>query len=259
MSSGIKAATKIQIGKETTRGTGVAATRKIVAKQATFRVMEAFEEFEGQMAGVLGRTAVAPVLVRNGSEFELATDLDFEQILLPLLSGVKGGVTPTTPGSGEGRLWTFTPSNTADPLPTTYTLEYAESDMDASPNELGYDADYGFTTAFEITGALEQVPQLSVSMVARKSNLAAATGAISLPTLTLASNLRWGVYIDSAWSGLGGTQITGQVYGFSFKWSDFLSPAYYLDNRSDLDFSNYEFKGGRLRLQLGSPDCSLEA
>jgi len=242
MSNAIKVATLIQIGKETTRGTAVAATRKILTKAATFKVLETLEEFEGQMQGTLARTAVAPVVTRNGTEFEIVTDLDFEQILLALLSGVKGGVTPTTPGTGEARLWTFTPSVTADPLPTTYTIEYAERDMDASPNELGLEAPFGFATGFEIAGGLDQLPQLTISMVARKTGLAASTGALSLPTLTVASNLRWGVYIDNTWAGLGATQITGQIYGFTYKFSDFLRPDYFLDNRSDLDFSNYEFK-----------------
>jgi len=194
------------------------------------------------MSGVLARTAVAPVVVRNGTEFQIVTDLDFEQILLALLSGVKGAVTPTTPGSGEARLWTFTPSVTADPLPTTYTIEYAERDMDASPNELGLEAPYGFATGFEIAGGLDQLPQLTIDMVARKTSLAAATGALALPTLSVASNLRWGVYIDSTWANLGTTQITGQIYGFAYKFSDFLRPDYFLDNRSALDFSSYEFK-----------------
>ena len=242
MSSGIKAATRIQIGKETTRGTAVAATRKLLTKEATYRVMETLEEFEGQIHGTLARTAVAPVVVRNGTEFEFTTDLDFEQILMFLLSGVKGAVTPTTPGSGEGRLWTFTPSVTADPLPETYTLEFAERDMDASPNELGLEAPYAFTTALEITGGLDQLPQINASMVARKTSLAASTASLALPTLTVASNLRWGVYIDSAWANLGTTQITGQIYGFTWKLSEFLRPDYFLDNRSDLDFSQYEFK-----------------
>ena len=242
MSNAIKVATLIQIGKETTRGTAVAATRKILTKAATYKVMETLEEFEGQMTGVLARTAVAPVVTRNGTEFEIVTDLDFEQILLALLSGVKGAVTPTTPGSGEARLWTFTPSVTADPLPTTYTIEYAERDMDASPNELGLEAPYGFTTGFEIAGGQDQLPQLTISMVARKTSLAAATGALALPTLSVASNLRWKVAIDNTWAGLGTTQITGQIYGFAYKFSDFLRPDYFLDNRSDLDFSQYEYK-----------------
>ena len=241
MSNAIKVATRIQIGKESTRGTAVAATRKILTKAASFRVLETLEEFEGQMHGTLARTAMAPLVVRNGTEFQIATDLDFEQILLALLSGVRGGVTPTVPGTGEARLWTFTPSMVADPLPTTYTIEYAERDMAASPNELGMEAPYGFTTGFEIAGGLDQLPQITMDMVARKTSLAASTGALALPTLSVASNLRWGVYIDSTWANLGTTQITGQVYGFTYKFSDFLRAAYYLNNRSDLDFSQYEF------------------
>lgn len=252
MSSGIKVATRIQIGKEGTRGSSVAATRKLLTKSATFRVMETLEDFEGQVSGVLGRTVLASVLVRNGTEFEIATDLDFEQILLFLLSGVKGSVTPTTPGSTPfpARLWTFTPPVAADPLPTTYTLQYAERDMDASPNELGLEATYAFTTAFEITGGLDQLPQLSASMVARKTSVSASTGGVALPTITTASNLRWKVTIDDAWAGLGTTQITGQVYGFSYKFSDFLRPEHFLDNRSDLDFSQYEFKPRTIDLTM---------
>ena len=101
---------------------------------------------------------------------------------------------------------------------------------------------YGFTTAFEISGGLEQLPQLSVSMVGRKTNLLTATTSIALPALTFASNLRWSVAFDSSWANLGNTQITGQIHAFTYSFSDFLRPAYYLDGRSALDFSNYEFK-----------------
>jgi len=243
MAPTIKQATRIQIGKETTRGTAVAATRRILTKNATYRLLEEFEEHQGQMHGTLARAATAPTLVRNGTEFELTTDLDFEQLLMFLLSGVKGAVTPTTPGSGEARLWTFTPSVTADPEPETYTLEYAERDMESSPNELGLEAPYAFTTALELTGGEEGVPQIKASMVARKTSLAVSTPALTLPTVSYAGNLRWAVYIDGTWAGLGTTQITGQVYGFTWRFSDFLRAAYYLDNRSDLDFSTYEYPG----------------
>ena len=87
MSTGIKVATRIQIGVESTRGTAVNATRKLLGKSFTYRYMETFEEFEEQISGVLVNSAQAPVLTRNGTEFEMAIDLDFEQILLPLLSG----------------------------------------------------------------------------------------------------------------------------------------------------------------------------
>ena len=245
MSTAIKMATRIQVGKETTRGTAVAATRMILTKDATYRNLESLETFEGQMHGTLARTTVAPVITRNHTEFEISNDLDFEQVLLFLLSGMKGGVTPTTPGRGEARLWTFTPSVTADPLPDAYTIEFAERDMDASANELELEAPYGITTQIELSGGDEGVPQINASMVARKSVLSTSTPSLALPTITHPSNLQWAAYIDGKWAKLGTTQITGQIYGSTWRFGDFIKPVYYQDGRSALDFSNYEF-GPRL-------------
>lgn len=246
MSSAIRAATRVQIGKETTRGTLVVATRRLIGKDFTYRIIQEMEEHEGQVHGTLARAVVAPTLTRQGTEFEISSDLDFDQILFPWLSGVKGGVTPTTPGTGEARLWTFTPSVSTDPLPTTYTLEWAERDMDASPNEEGFEAGYGFTTAWGIAGGEDGVPQINMSMIARKSASAASTAALSVPTPLYGANAKWKVYADSSWANLGNTQVSGQIYGFGYQFSDFLRAEHYHDGRADLDFSQYEFAAGRL-------------
>ena len=239
MADAIKSLTRIQIGKESTRGTGVAATRKILTKDATYRNLETLEEFAEQMTGELGRSSVPPIVTRTGTEFEFSNDLDFEQILWFLLSGVKGAVTPTTPGSGEARLWTFTPSMTADPAIEAYTLEYEEGD---GTNVLEQEAPYCITIAFEISGPEEGVPQITASLVARKTVLSTATASLTLPAVNFASTARWAVYIDGTWANLGTTQITGQVHSFTFRFSDFIYVKYALDNRSDLDFSHYAWK-----------------
>lgn len=256
MSSAIRQATLVQVGKETTRGTAVAATRRIAFEDATYRIQQALKTFEDQVQGTLAKSATPPVVTREGTEFEFSLPLDFEQILLPLLSGMKGGVTPTTPGTGVGRLWTFTPGMTTDPLPDAYTIEYSEADMDASPNALGNEAPYGFTTSLQITGGEDSVPQLNVSMVARKSTLAVATAAIAMPAMSFGPNMRWGLYIDNTWAGLGGTQITGQIFNFAWTFDGFLRPVYRMDNRSTLDFSQYEFKPRNVDLVI---DAILDA
>ncbi len=246
MGSAIKSATKIQVGKETTRGTAVAATRRIVTPAASYRRQEAFEHFEEDMDGLLTRSSRVPLNTRNGTELEIGGfPLDFEQILLPLLSGVKGAVTPTTPGTGEARLWTFTPGVSADPAPDTYTVEFEESDFS---NNAEMEAAYAFTTEIEISGGDEGAPELRFVVTARKTSDSTKTGGLGLHTLTQAANPRWAVYIDGTWAGLGTTKISGQVYGFTWKFSDFLRSGYYLDNRADLDFSAYEF--GRRRVEL---------
>ncbi len=247
VTNAIHAATLIQIGKEITRGTGVAATRRILTKSASFRIIEELENMEGEMHGLLVRSVVAPVLTHKQTELEIVTDLDFEQILFPLLSGVRGGVVPTQEGgAGPAELWTFTPAVAADPLIDTYTLEYAERSMEASPVEIGLESQYGFVTAFNIQGGEEGVPQISYSIVARGAGMAASTASIALPTRTHVGNLKWTVFIDSTWAGLGTTQVSAQVFNLNFGFSDFVAPARYLDGRGNLDFSTYEFRAGRV-------------
>ncbi len=241
MSTAIKEARRVQIGKESTRGDPVAATRAISMRDPTYRIIEEMEEFEGQMHRTMARVATAPVVVRTGTEFEFASWLDFDQILMFCLSGLKGGVSPATPGTGDARLWTFRPPIAADPLPDTYTLEFSDRDMDASPNELSNESPYCFTTVIEITGGIDGVVEITASMVGRKAVIAASTAALALPTLEFMPQLKWTIDVDPAWASLGSTQISGQIYGFTWRFEGYLRPVAYNDGRGDLDFSQYEF------------------
>jgi hypothetical protein len=238
MAAGIRPLTLVQVGKESSAGTAVAATRRILTKSATYRHQQVQEMFEGQLSGTLARAVTAPVITREHTQLEISTDLDFNQILLPLLSGVKGGVTPSTPGSGTARLWTFAPSQTA-PSVDSYTLEFVADDGSTKQQ---LEAPFGVTTGFEITGGVDALPQVTFSMDARKSDQSTYTSGIALPTMTnaFAANLRWLMTLDTTWANLGNTNINGQVYGFTWSQSGLVMPQYYLQNRDDLDFANVE-------------------
>lgn len=239
MSSAIKSLGLVQVGKESTAGTAVAATRKLSINGATWRRIEELEEFEDQQHGTLARTAVAPKITRNGMEIDIQQDLTYEQILLPLLSGFKGGVTPAA-GSGTptaDQLWTFTLSPTADPAVDPYTIEFAELDA-GSPDSDSMEAPYGVTTEIEISATNDAgISQIRHHMVGRKVQDTAFTAAQSLPTVQWVNNALWGFYVDDSWANLGNTQITGEVRGFTWALSGHIRPEYYLDGRSDLDFS----------------------
>jgi len=238
MAAGIQPLTLVQVGKESTAGTAVAATRRILTKSATYRQLQAQEMFEGQLSGVLSRSITKPQMTREASQLEIATDLDFEQVLLPLLSGAKGGVTPSSPGSGEARLWTFSPSQTA-PSVDSYTLEFVVDDGSTKQN---VEASFGITSSFEITGGVEALPQITWSMDARKSTDSTYTSGISLPGMAneFTANLKWTAHMDDTWSAIGGSNINGQVYGFTWGQSAYVMPQYYLDGRETLDFSGVE-------------------
>mgnify|MGYP000173391096 CR=1 FL=1 len=237
--TGLKALTELQVGKEVTRGTLVAATRRIISPSATLQRIEVFHDFSENMDGLLTRTSKAPVKTRAGTEFDITWPADFEQILLPLLSGVKGGVTPTTPGTTPfpARLWTFTPEVAGDPAPDAYTYEFVERSVD---DRAEMEAGYGVCTGFDIVSTNEGMSDISMQAVARATVDSTFTSAIALPALTHAASAEWGVWIDDTWANLGTTQISAQILGFTFTYRGAISVGNYLDNRSTLDFSQYE-------------------
>ena len=249
MAAGLQPLTLIQVGKESTDGTAVAATRRILTKSGTFRHMQTQEMFEGQLSGTLARSATSPVLTREASQLEISTDLDFNQVLLPLLSGVKGGVTSSIPGSGEARLWTFAPSQTG-PSVDPYTIEFVVDDGVGTTQQI--EAPFGVTTSFEITGGTESLPQITWDMDARKSGQSALTSGIALPAVEFASNLRWQMSLDTTWARLGTTAINGQVYGFTWGQSALVAPQWYLQNRDALDWAGVE-------AQTRTTDLAIEA
>lgn len=238
----LKAATQLAIGAEETPGggSGDAITRRLVTKVATYREVEEREQFEGAMSGSLARVTQAPVITRRRTELELPMEFNFEQVLLPLLAGVDGSVSPTTPGTGAARLWTFNCDPQVVKDPQTLGLEWVESNFAASPTNAARKAAYCFCTAFEVKGADSGLPMVTCSFVARAAEATTKT-ALDLPELTYFPNAGWSIYIDETWAGLGGTHITGQIYGFTYKFSGYLRPGYYLDNRAVPDLSCHDF------------------
>lgn len=237
MGAPVKAMTKIQIGVETTRGTRVAATRRLIG-DGRFRIMNEQEEFEDQMTGVLSRSVLSPVRTFQNTEFEFRYPLDFEQILFPLLSGMVGGETPDTVDTTVKR-WIFLPSQTADPAIKTYTLEWAETDL---TDTLMHEAGYCFCTEFEVTFGTEALPEIVCRFVGQEAVESTVTGAIALPTLHHAPNLKSSVWMDPAFADVGTTQITGQVYTGRFKFGGFVFPQRYMDGDTDISFQTHHFK-----------------
>lgn len=242
MTSAIKVMTKVQVGKEVTPGTLVAATRRLVVKGLYDRVQDFWDPVEID-SGVFARVPIAPVRVREASRIELSCPFDFTQPLLPLLSGMVGGVTSS--GTGADKTWTFLPSTSTPPSVDTYTVEFNEqSTADNAEFEFGF----GFTDQIKVTANTEGVGELMWSMWGRATQESTVTPALSVPTLQRVPSLLWKLYRDTTWAGLGTTAFSGQVYGFEWTYMNNIHPGFYLDGRSSLDFSQPEY---------GRPDADL--
>jgi hypothetical protein len=152
----------VQLGMEATKGTIVAATRRIVGDGVYGEQQDFYRPPYAR--GVRANVGGAGVITRKGSIFDIQTDLSAEQILWPWLTGVVGAVTPV--GAGADKTWTFTPAlTTGVPTIDAASIEYAQAD--GVTNHYFGKAAYAMTSSFKIDWAFNQPAKLSWSMFAR--------------------------------------------------------------------------------------------
>lgn len=212
---GNKFFSKVQWGKETTRGTAVAADTIELGqsfainpdRKPTYPV----EQF-GVRAESL-RTVVHQYLVMNTLKSDHAY---FQQLPITFGCGVKGGVTATetTPAQSD-YLWAFTPSLTAANAPDAITIEMGD-DVQA------WEAEYCMFERIRIGGSVSQGMDASPvtlerDFFGRQLTATTFTGAISLPTVEPMNAKLARFYVDTAWAGVGGTEKTATLRGFDIE------------------------------------------
>jgi len=256
---------KLQIGKETTYGTEVPATRIL-------RIIDLDWQDQGNLRtytpdysiGRLTRRTDVPTVTRTGligSSF--GTDFSFEDILFALLAGFKGAVTPgaeLTVGQGD-RPWVFQlDPNTGDPIPDSYTLERRLSNGATNWDRTALGA---LVESFEISSDMGgDVTKLKVNFWSRAPNNN-AIAALSLPTpFTLLPALGWKLYIDSSWAAMdvagaapsrgGGTQISTTMRSFTYRYFGGITPALFIgDGRTDPSKHRFMPRGAEI-------ECTVE-
>lgn len=201
---GVKALRKIQIGKETTAGTAVAATT-IWRGMGTIEDQREIRRIDEDV-GVLQRTnrSATPKLLAG-----LAMDAvpaTFEQLPYILEAGVKHVNTGAADGSGSGKIYAYTmPVASANTL-TYYTLEGGD---DQQAEEI----EYGHVQSFVIGGEGADLVTMAAQWVGRQVSKCSFTGAQSIPTVEEILFGKGSVYIDNA-AGMGDTQKSGTILGF---------------------------------------------
>lgn len=232
MADAIHELRKVQIGVESTKGTLVAATTQLVG-QAT--MTEEQDKYRSSYpAGVRANVGGAGYITRKGVLMDIETELTAEEILWALCCGVKN--VSGVDSSGDVT-WTFVPElTTGIPTIKTATFEYIESD--GSTNHIAREFGYAMCSGFTIDWAFNEVAKLKHSWFARASQTSTPTDSLTAYASRepLVSPLL-SVYLDTSFSGIGGTQLTGVVRSASLDVSTGFAPDYKLDGRSDRDFS----------------------
>ena len=205
---------KVQYGKETTRGTAVPST-KILLGQVPAVGTDRKPYFPAENVGI-NAPAVRGVIHQYLYENTLSVADGYFQ-LMPVLFGcsLKGGVTPTetTPAQGD-YAWNQTPSLAfdADNAVNSMTIELGD-------NTQAYEAEYCMFKEIRISGTVSQGPEPSpVSIEApffgRQLTPTTFTGALSLPSVEPMNAKLSRFYLDTTWAGVGSTEKTNILRGF---------------------------------------------
>ena len=198
-----------QAGIETTRGTNVAATRKVYAMvtPSLNRPLAPFRNttgtFQGRRRASYGRTKVA---------FSASDEATYQDLPWWLQFALKGGVTGSTDGgSPAGYVYTFVPTVTSDNL-SSMTLEFGDA---GNPYESGQVMVNSWTLRMDADNEAEPSWMLDLELIGRDFETTTLT--TSLADRTTEPILARGtkVYIDDVGGSIGGTQKTGSLISCS--------------------------------------------
>lgn len=209
-----------QIGKETTPGTTVAATRKMYFKPDSRLARErsprphrmATGTRDNLRAFTLGSTEV------SGS---LAMPLSASEIIELLLMSLNGGVTPT--GAGTPKLWTFTPGTTLDAA----TLEWDDAAR-------SWEAGGCYANSLKFSGSVSDENTVEAEIFGMNMTLAALTGALTDRTPDFIEGWETKLYIDALGATPGTTQVTGTLINWDVEINNQMGRKYYAANTQDV-------------------------
>jgi hypothetical protein len=195
---------KLQLGRESTAGTAVAATYKLVGEGKMTPMIE--REFEAFPRGIRAPVTDGGFAISRSTEVEFESNLTYEEVLPFLDSGL---VLVTTTGAGP-YTHTFDPTLTAAQNIKTYTAEMRITD--GSVHHYEREAAYMFTQEMEIELKANEPAVIKVKMAGRAEQTSTVTA--DLPIITgrtvIPSNL-FKVFIDDTGAGIGGTQKSGLI------------------------------------------------
>lgn len=216
---------KYQIGVESTHGTAVAATEILVGRMPTQPATDSTWHVPQNDRGVLAANYEVPIEVGKEVELQFEGEAYDRGLNLAFANSIRSNVSPTQPDVGSEPnhyLWTYEPSlnpvNTPDQTNgiSTYTFEYGD-------DEQAYRATFAFTEKIEISGSVDSICEMSWDLRAQQVTTNNFTGALSNPSAKYFAFNNAKFYIDTSYAGLGGTQKTGLLRGFTWTYETMLT------------------------------------
>lgn len=234
-----------QIGLETTMGTPVTATNRLIARGLIVTPQEPVFQPEAQL-GVLLENPTSDAIALRSCDLKMSGDLTFEQILYVLnmaMKGVTAGV-----GAAADKTWTFDPSYTADPSLNSFTIQRRLSDGATNWDEA---IAYVMAKDFRIAGAIGENVTFEANLFGRPADTTVTlTPTISVPTVNFVPTSLFKVFIDNTYASIGSTQVSASIYSFEFRFRSQAQPKFYVDGRADKSFTAHGLKRAGFDLDL---------
>lgn len=198
---------RAQAGLETTRGTNVAATRKVYA-QITPSYDRPLMDFMDTTGTYFDRRRVA--YGREKVSFSAVDIATFEDLPWWMGLGLKGGVTGSGSGS-TGYTYAFSPSSATDDL-KSITLEFGEP---GNPYESGQVMVQSWTLRGDADNDNEPGWMFDASLIGRDWATTTFTGSLSDRSTEVILARGTKIFVDDAGGTIGTTQLTGKLINFS--------------------------------------------
>lgn len=233
-----------QWAREAVNGTDLPATSKIAVVGIDFDDANVYER--PQLAkGLMVRNPGNEVVVGRGASWSVEeSPLHYEQLQNWASMAIKGAVAPT--GAGP-YVWSFARTLTADPNLDSFTFERR---LSTGASNVDHAWHYAMARKLSFRGRRGSSVKFAAEGFARRRQLEAQTAALSMPTPEIVAFGNAKCYIDATFAGIGATQITNQLYGFSIDWMSGAEPQETAEGRADLDYSIDVIDGDKVGLDV---------
>lgn len=217
--AGIKLLRKLQLGRETTAGTAVAATTiwRGMGALEDQRETVFVEEDIGYLSGV--DRAYQPKLQAALSMPSIPAT--FEQLPHILDAGI-AVATPASDSTGSGDVYTYTFPTTSAPTIKTYTIEGGD-------NEAVEEMEYAFVQSFTLEGSAGEALMVSAEWLGRQVSTSAFTTTATLPTVEEILFSKGKLYIDAIAGTIGTTQKSSTLLSATLSVNTGLVPVFTAD------------------------------
>lgn len=221
---GVEIYSRINFGKETTKGTAVARTRRFYGVAAgNFDIGDSFSFHEQENRGSRVRiSAHAPTLLRESPTLRLAdiAGIGYDDLVLPFSVGLQGGRTGV--GGAADKTWTFTQPSTGNASPESMSVDVGDDTQN-------WILDYGMLSRWKLATTFGELTHFEGDLFAQQATKGAASTPAEVNPILIPADL-WTIKFAATFAGLGAASIsTNFLRSWSFEYMTGLKPRYYMD------------------------------